>query len=176
MNAVIYFDRSTCKGYLYKSPEADELADRWFGKYYEGKLVLELVEVAYLLAAGKVVVKLSDEYSTSVDSVEELVEMSGKCFDSFFWSSLSVFRDLRDRGRRVRVIEPLKFLVKDKSGELRLIYIMEEKMSVDVEALQRIVDEARRNNLKATLAIVSLQGELTYYDLVSADIRVDRVE
>ncbi|MEM0002249.1 MAG: endonuclease [Desulfurococcaceae archaeon] len=167
---VVYFDESNCKGYAYRSSLTDELVERWFGKYYDNKLVLDLVEVAYLLSQEKVVVRTDRE---SINSVEELVKRYGKCFDKFFWPMLSVFKDLRDRGRRVRVVETLKFLVKDKTGDLRVVYVLEEKMSLNINSLQNIVNEAVRNNLKATLAIVSLQGELTYYDITSADLMAD---
>lgn len=168
---IIHFDSLTCKGYLNKSPQAEILADRWFGVYHGNKLVLDLVEVAYLLSASKAIVKV--ERGNEVKEVEELIKEHGKCFDKYFWPMLAVFKDLRERGRRVRVLGPCKFLVRDKSGDLRLVYVLEEKLNVDIGALQSIVDEARRNNLKATFAIVSLQGELTYYDIVPADIRVD---
>jgi tRNA-intron endonuclease len=85
---------------------------------------------------------------------------------------LSVYKDLRDRGRRVRILEPMKFLVKDKSGHLRLVLILEEKNPVNINMLEQLVEEARRNNMLATLAIVSLQGELTYYEVTQADLRV----
>jgi len=169
----IYFDESICKGYAYRSSFTDELEERWFGKYYGNKLMLDLVEVAYLLSHDKIIIKSSDKY---IDNVEELVKDHGKCFDKFFWPMLSVFKDLRERGRRIRVVEPLKFLVKDKTGELRVVYVLEEKMSLNIDYLQSIVSEAMRNNLKATLAIVSLQGELTYYDITSANLMVEKNE
>lgn len=170
----VHFDSEFCKGYLNRSSKADELVERWFGVYHGDKLVLNLVEVAYLLSANKVLVKLDD--NSEVKEVEELVKKRGNCFDKYFWPMLAVFKDLRERGRRVRVLDQCKFLVKDKTGDLRLIYVLEEKLNVDMQTLQNIVDEARRNNLKVTLAIVSLQGELTYYDIVPADIRVDGVD
>ncbi|MEM2171056.1 MAG: endonuclease [Desulfurococcaceae archaeon] len=170
----IHFDSESCKGYLNRSPRADELAERWFGVYHNDRLVLNLVEVAYLLSTSKALVRLDD--GSEVREVEELIKKRGSCFDKYFWPMLAVFKDLRERGRRTRVLDQCKFLVKDKTGDLRLIYVLEEKLNIDMQTLHNIVDEARRNNLKVTLAIVSLQGELTYYDIVPADIRVDRVD
>ncbi|MEM4718348.1 MAG: endonuclease [Desulfurococcaceae archaeon] len=168
---IAIFDVEICNGYLTKSPIADELAERWYGRYHGDKLVLDLVEMAYLLSQGKLVVMIGDK---DVASLEELMKMRSECFDRYFWPMLSVYKDLRDRGRRVRVLEPMKFLVKDKAGELRLVYVLEEKYSVEINSLRTIAEEARRNDLEATIAIVSLHGELTYYDLITTDLRGDR--
>ncbi|MEM4061656.1 MAG: endonuclease [Desulfurococcaceae archaeon] len=166
----IHFDPGTCKGYLYKSSIADELANRWFGKYYQDKLVLELVEVAYLLSTGKVVTGANGK---RIQDLSTLVSEYAHCFEEFFWPMLTVFKDLRERGRRVRVLEPMKFLVRDKGSELRLIYVLEEKSLIRINDITEIISEALRNNLKATLAIVSLHGELTYYEISQADLKVD---
>jgi len=164
----IVFDASSCKGYV-EGGAVRELTERWFGKRENNKLYLDLVEIAYLLLSGRARVIESDRVISKLD---DLVKAHSTCFKSFFWPMLSVFKDLRDRGRRIRIIEPLKFLVKDKSGHLRLVLILEEKNPVDISVLERFVEEARRNNMLATLAIVSLQGELTYYEVTQADLRV----
>lgn len=170
---AIEFDVSSCKGYVSKSALTDELAERWIGKYHRENLILELVEIAYLLSHGKTETRIEDKV---VESMEDLVREASSCFDKSFWPMLSVYKDLRDRGRRVRVLGPMKFLVKDKTGDLRLIYVLEEKYEIPIDTLSEIVNEARRNDLSATLAIVSLHGELTYYDLIPADLRVDKVD
>lgn len=167
----VKFDSNTCKGYIDEPSLADELANKWFGKYYQNKLVLDLVEVAYLLSTGKIVV--DDGLGRRIHDLNTLVSEHASCFEKFFWPMLTVLKDLRERGRKVRVIEPMKFLVKDKSGELRLIYILEEKSPIQVNYITEIISKALRNNLKATLAIVSLHGELTYYELSQAELRVD---
>jgi tRNA-intron endonuclease len=167
------FDPSSCRAVATKSPLTDELYERWYGKYHGDTLVLDLVEVAYLLSTGRIIVKDGDR---EVKTLQELVSIHGACFDASFWPMLSVFKDLRERGRRVRVLAPMRFLVRDKTGELRLVYVLEEKYPVKISNLVELINEAKRNNLKATFAIVSLQGELTYYDSIPADIRVERVE
>jgi len=171
---TIYFDDSTCSGYLKKSAISDELADRWFGVYHGDKLVLNLVEIAYLMLLPNSNVIVNSSQGSEIRRVDELVEKYGNCFDKYFWPMLAVFKDLRERGRRVRVLGPCKLLVKDKSGDLRLVYVLEEKLDVNMRSFQEIVNEAYRNNFKAALAIVSLQGELTYYDIVPADIRAGK--
>jgi hypothetical protein len=52
------------------------------------------------------------------------------------------------------------------------VFILEEKSPINIDILEKLVEEARRNNMLATLAIVSLQGELTYYEVTQADLRV----
>lgn len=170
---LIKLDRDSCRGYVDSTPYVEELSDKWFGKLQQKRLVLDLVEVAYLLSHAQGKVTVVDPSGRTMRTVEELVEAHGQCFESSFWPMLSVLKDLRDRGRKVRVLEPMKFLIKTKNGDLRLVYILEEKSIININALISVVEEARRNNLKATLAIVSLQGELTYYDLNEADIRVE---
>lgn len=169
----LLFDHLTCSGVVKNPILIDELSQRWYGRREGDKLVLNLVETAYLLSTGKAMVRVGDRV---VETLQDLVSIHGRCFDDKFWPMLSVFKDLRERGRRVRVIEPMKFLVKDKSGELRLVFILEEKYLVSTERLVEIVSEARRHNLKATFAIVSLQGELTYYNSIPVDIKVERDE
>lgn len=170
---IVDFNTSLCKGYVGKSIFTDELVERWFGRYHKNNLVLELIEIAYLISQGRVSVRIGD---TVVESIEDLVKNASGCFDKSFWPMLSVYKDLRDRGRRVRVLGPMKFLAKDKTGSLRLIYVLEEKYEIPINTLHEVVSEARRNDLSATLAIVSLHGELTYYDLISADLRVESVD
>ena len=165
---TIIFDNNSCRGYV-EGDLSRELVERWFGKYEDNRLVLDLVEIAYLLLTERALVVTSNN---KFDKLSDLVHAHGECFKSFFWPMLTVFKDLRERGRRVRVLEPLKFLVKDKSGRLRLVLILEEKSPVSIETIARFVEESRRNNLLATLAIVSLQGELTYYEVIQADLRV----
>jgi len=164
---TIIFDSKSCRGYAEEST-AVELAERWFGKYEGSRLLLDLVEIAYLLLSGhtKVIVE-----NKTVSKLDDLVSTHSECFKSFFWPMLSVFKDLRDRGRRVKILEPMKFLVKDKTGRLRLVFILEEKNPVSINILEQLVEDARRNNMLATLAIVSLQGELTYYEVTKADLR-----
>lgn len=170
---IVFFDENNCVGFKKRNSLTDELHEKWYGVYREGVFVLNLVELAYLLSTSRVVVKNGDK---DISTLQELVSQYNKCFDTSFWPMLSVFKDLRERGRRVRVLGPMKFLVKDKSGDLRLVYILEEKYSVSVNRLVELIEEARRNNLKATLAIVSLQGELTYYESNLVDLWVEKNE
>jgi len=165
---TIVFEASSCKGYV-EGEAARELYERWFGKREGSGLTLDLVEVSYLLLSGHAKVVAGN---STLSSLDDLVRSHSECFKGFFWPMLSVFKDLRDRGRRVRILEPMKFLVKDKSGHLRLVFILEEKSPVNIDILEKLVEEARRNNMLATLAIVSLQGELTYYEVTQADLRV----
>jgi len=84
-----------------------------------------------------------------------------------------VYNDLRSRGRRVRVLEDGKFLVKHKDNTLRLLVVLEEKQLVSASHLLDLVRQAQRNGLIFIAAIVSLQGDLTYYELNVVDLRRD---
>lgn len=169
---AISFDPNSCTGLVNERQYVDELSSRWYGRLHGSALVLDLVEVAYLLSSGRARV-LDLMSGKEIEDLNELVSKYSKCFEEFFWPMLTVFKDLRDRGRKIRIVEPMKFLVKDKSGELRLVYILEERSPISVDRVLEVVDEARRNNLKATIAVVSLQGELTYYEVSQVDLRVE---
>lgn len=169
---LIEFDPSSCRGYVRESPYVEDLSNRWYGKKFQEGLILDLVEIAYLLSNGKLAVK-DPSSGDVVRDMNELVSRFSACFEKFFWPMLTVFKDLRDRGRRVRVVEPMKFLVKDKNGDLRLIYVLEERSPVSIDKILETIIEARRNNLKATIAVVSLYGELTYYEISQVELRAE---
>lgn len=169
---VVEFDPSSCRGYVNRSPTVEELLNRWYGWKLRDGVALDLVEIAYLLSIGKLLVR-DPSSGITVKDMNELVSRFPACFEKFFWPMLTVFKDLRDRGRRVRIIETMKFLVKDKDGDLRLIYILEERSPISVDKILETVAEARRNNLKATIAVVSLYGELTYYEISQVEPRAE---
>jgi len=91
----------------------------------------------------------------------------------FFWPKLIVYRDLRERGRRVRVLSDDKFIVKDKYGDLRYVVILEEGRLRNVSDILGHVETTTSNNLKLVYAIVSLQGDLTYYELTKISPKRD---
>lgn len=156
------FNPSTCRASTSNPRAINILEERWFGRRSGGELILDLTEVAYLLLEGKLVLEMPG--GIQVSSLDEFMKHAGECFKDFFWPQLVVYKDLRDRGRRVKVIDQYKFLVKDKSGNLRFVYVLEEKKLVKMEDIVRELDNARKNSLQPVLAIVSLQGDLTYYE------------
>lgn len=159
---VIEFDKGSCNGVVREKGVVDELDSKWFGRRSGDELVLSLVETAYLLLGGRATVRVDGE---SVSDLHGLVSLRHECFAEFFWPMLTVYKDLRDRGRRVRPLGGNSFLVKDKHGDVRIVYVLEEKALESTDSLVKYVEAARSNSLQAVFAIVSLQGDLTYYEV-----------
>ncbi len=159
---VAEFDAEECRGIVRDPVFINDLDKRWFGRRVGDLLYLEIVEIAYLLLKSKITIKDS---SMEINDLESFMNTYYECLKEFFWPRLVVYRDLRDRGRRVRVLGGNEFLVRDKYGELRLVVVLEEGRRVGVSSIPLIVDKALDNGLKPVLAIVSLQGDLTYYEL-----------
>jgi tRNA-intron endonuclease len=165
---VVYeasFDKDKCVGIVNDPRLASDLEGRWFGRRVNGSLILDIVEVAYLLLSGRMRL-VSDD---TILGLNDFMDKYYSCLKEFFWPRLVVYKDLRDRGRRVRIIGSNKYIVKDKYGDLRLVYVLEESRRVNVDAVSEIISEALDNGLKPVLAIVSLQGDLTYYEVTSME-------
>lgn len=160
--ATVYFDEESCNGVVRERSVVDELDGKWFGRRSGDELVLSLVEIAYLLLSGKVAVRVGGEVASDLNA---LLSLRHECFAEFFWPMLTVYKDLRDRGRRVRPLGGNSFLVKDKLGDVRVVYVLEEKVLESTDSLVKYVEAARSNSLQAVFAIVSLQGDLTYYEV-----------
>lgn len=155
-----------CRGLVLNERAASSLEEKWFGAREERGLSLSVTEVAYLLMSKRARAFYREK---SYDSLEQLMADWGHCFSELFWPELAVYKDLRDRGRRVRPISQGVFLVKDKSGALRLVYVLEERRPLRSRELLEMVERGRSNNMPVVLAIVSLQGDLTYYELNKID-------
>ncbi|WP_156915453.1 endonuclease [Desulfurococcus amylolyticus] len=158
----VVFNDEACTASTSDQRVVNMLEERWIGKKRGRELILELVEVAYLILEGRATVKTTD--GKYIRSLNELMQHEYKCFKDFFWPQLLVYKDLRDRGRRVRVVDQERFLIKDKSGDLRLVLVLEEKKMRGITDIMREVENARSNSLQLVLAIVSLQGDITYYE------------
>jgi len=165
---IVGFDPSRCTGVCSDRVLAESLDRRWFGRWDGDKLLLSIEEVAYLLLRGYVCVKVGDKLYTGLSM---LMDDFYNCFQKMFWPRLMVYNDLRSRGRRVRVLEDGKFLVKHKDNTLRLLVVLEEKQLIKASQLLDLIRQAQRNGLLFVAAIVSLQGDLTYYELNVIDLR-----
>ncbi len=159
---TIVFDNNTCKGYVTSLDLMRELDKKWFGRIEESKLVLDVVEVAYLILKNKITIKVNDK---KIESFNEFINTCYNCLKGFFWPNLIVYKDLRDRGRRVRVISDNKFLIRDKHGNLRIVIVLEEGSSRKASSIYDDILTANNNGLELVYAIVSLQGDLTYYEV-----------
>ncbi len=155
----VFFDEERCRGYV-KGPAAGSLENRWYGVRSGERLELSIEEIVYLLLRGDIVVVGDDVY----EGFEDLLARYSRCFEKMFWPRLVVYKDLRDRGRRVRLAGD-KFIVKHKDGSLRLVVVLQEKTLVDTSSFIELARQALSNNLNLVLAIVSFQGDLTYYEV-----------
>lgn len=170
MKYLISFDKKICKGYVEDEKMASDLESRWYGIRKNNYLYLDIVEVAYLLLNNRASIVMDNEFIIDLDT---FLKKNYECLKDFFWPKLIVYKDLRDRGRRVKVLDDDKFLVKDKYGNLRMVVILEEGNMRDVSTILKHIDSSMDNNLKLVYAIVSLQGDLTYYELTKIEPKRD---
>ena len=164
----LVFDPEKCVCIASDKYCVESLDKRWFGRREGDKLVLSLVETAYLLFKKQVVVEHNGVVYSDLDG---LLSRYHSCFKTMFWPYLTVYNDLRSRGRRTRDLGNGRFLVKHKDGSLRLLAVLEEKRLVKASEIVELLETARRNNLVLVLAIVSLQGDLTYYEAIKIDLK-----
>lgn len=164
---VIEFSEELCSGVIRDRSQLELMKSKWFGRDEGGQHVLSLEEVAYLLMKGRAVVKCSGK---TYDELDKLVMEYYKCFSEMFWPRLIVYTDLRDRGRLLKPIGENSYLVKHKDNTLKLLLVMEERVPVSIEDIMEQVEKARKNNLSLIMAIVSLQGDLTYYEVSNVEL------
>lgn len=167
-NRIIEFSHVECVGICSDRVLTEALDKRWFGRRDGDKLMLSIEELAYLLLKKQICVRINNKI---YEDLSKLMNDYYSCFQKMFWPRLLVYNDLRSRGRRVRVIDDGKFLVKDKDNTLKLIVVFEEKQLISASYLLDLVKQAQRNGLTFIAAIVSLQGDLTYYELNVIDLR-----
>ncbi|ABN70086.1 tRNA intron endonuclease, catalytic-like protein [Staphylothermus marinus F1] len=165
---IVWFDQSKCIGIVKDKKSINNLEKKWFGRLEGENLVLDIVELAYLLLHGRIRLVLE---GLEITTYNEFLEKNYGCLKQFFWPKLVVYKDLRDRGRKVRVIDDKKFLVKDKHGDLKLVVILEEGSKRPADTIIKDIETAHSNNLELIYAIVSLQGDLTYYEVSKIDPR-----
>ncbi|WP_440060087.1 endonuclease [Thermogladius sp. 4427co] len=162
MSISIFFDKKSCQGFVKDGSIVSDLKEKWFGVEVEGKLVLNVTEVSYLLLSNRARVAVGDKYFSNL---KDFMEYTIECFKEYSWSNIVVYKDLRDRGRRVKVIDNNLFMMKDKHGDVKIVLVLEEKRPVTIEDISDYTMKSVRNNASLVLAIVSLQGEVTYYEV-----------
>lgn len=163
----ILFDPRSCQGYVVDRNSIKVLEERWFGRRNGDKLILSLEEVAYLILRKEVVVQSNNH---SISSFSELMKEYENCFGSMFWPRLIIYNDLRSRGRKIKILDERLYLVKHKDSSLKLVLVLEEKSLIGIKDLLYYIEQARKNNLDLALAIVSLQGDITYYTVSLIDL------
>lgn len=168
LDNVFEMNPETCSTEITDPALVEEFDNKWFGRRRGNALELNHIELAYLLIKRKIGVKVGEEV---INGLNEFIAKANRCLDKFFWSTLLVYKDLRDRGRRVRVVGKDRFLIKDKHGDLKLVVVLEEGSLREVLSILKDVETASDNNLGLVYAIVSLQGDLTYYEVSKIELR-----
>jgi len=144
-------------------PFDPDLAGRGYGVQSGDSLELSLLEAAYLVDRGDLVVV--DESGAEV-SFEELVKR-GAASDPSFWVKLNVYSDLRNRGLRVQPLEGTPMmLVERKTGEGEKRYALlclEEGVRIGFKELESFVRRAVESRREPVLAIVDKEGNISYY-------------
>ena len=162
------FDPEKCCTYIEDKRLVDSLEERWFGEKSGDKIILSLIETSYLLLKNALIVNDGEE---DINELSKLMYKHYNCFKTMFWPQLAVYNDLRSRGRKTKVLGENLFIVKHKDGSFRLINVLEEKRLVKVNDFLNNIIQARKNGLIYVAAIVSLQGDLTYYVVSEIDLR-----
>jgi len=165
---ILKLDIEKCIGVVNGKATISELENKWFGTVKENTLELDLVEVAYLMLKNKFKVKIGEEI---IGDFNLFLTKIHKCLDKMFWPKLLVYQDLRDRGRRVRVVGNDRFLIKDKSGDLKIVVVLEEGGLKNVSSILEDLAKSIDLNISIVYAIVSLQGDLTYYEVKKIEPR-----
>ncbi len=158
--------------YVLEEPEdlVKELARRGIGTLCDNKLILQPVEVAYLMTRHRVFVN-NDELT--LDKVLQGI-------DNFL--KFVVYQDLRKRGYDVRLAgpeSPLDLLVWDKgkrASEAPPRYglkIVTEGLGIKVVDLSYLLKYCESMGLQLVLALISNDGVVTYYKVFS--LRAEKI-
>ncbi|MFH1420447.1 MAG: tRNA-intron lyase [Candidatus Aenigmatarchaeota archaeon] len=147
----------------------------FYGKLYEDRLELSLVEACLLLKRGKIKV-MKDSHAMSFDELYA----HGCKVDERFPERFRVYEDLRERGLLVRtgfkfgcdfrVYErgvKLKKGPKSQSEHTKwIVFAVPEDYTCGFQELSRAVRLAHNIRAKMLWSIVDNEGDVTYYEIV----------
>jgi tRNA-intron endonuclease len=151
-----------------------------FGKSIIGnKLQLDLLEGVYLLGEGKIRI-FQDEKEVDF---QELIKIASNMISKFEIKYL-VFKDLRNRGHAIRLcnLNNITFCqfkskkeVQDNAKQF-FVTVFSERDIFDIEKTREFIKTLSKQNDKLWFAIVDEEGDLTYYEVSSIDIKGDSKE
>jgi tRNA-intron endonuclease len=154
--------------------EANQLHNKgWFGVPQPGgSLRLELVEAVFLVECGKLEVRSN----ASVIGLESLMRTAASLQPGFEINYL-VYSDLRQRGLTVQPFLPgppdfalyERGAVPSRSRSRHHVLAISERGHFDVEEMAAFVRRAEELGKLVMLALVDEEGDLTYYDVSTAD-------
>ncbi len=165
------------KGYLQgsfvvcpKTPESLKYASKLVGEIVENKVVLNLYEALYLVEK-RVLEVLSGSKSLRKDEIIEI----GRKIDERFLEKYCVYKDLKSRGYIVGA--GLKFgadfrvyekgaKIKDRNVHSKwIVWVFRQGDKIDLEFLASVVRVAHSTRKKVLLAVVDVEGDVTYYEI-----------
>ncbi|MHA1238648.1 MAG: tRNA-intron lyase [Candidatus Odinarchaeia archaeon] len=146
-----------------------------YGRFEEGKLILEPVEVLLLFERKRLKVKDSaGKELTFHDILNRFLDA-----DKNIWTKYLVYRDLRSRGYTVslgfgsgidfRVYD--RGAVIDENAAKYLVHVIVEGKPMQIAELEKIVKMASSSRKKLALALVDRQGEPTYYFVSEIELK-----
>lgn len=136
---------------------------------YEGSLFLEcresgekvdLYEAAYLTMKGQV--EVQDREGRRLGWIDLIIEASSH--EPHSWVMFTVYYDLRERGRVLKLGPLTNAFTLYKSGSPRsIVMVLEETRLFPVEDIVEWIETARRLSRELVLAIVDKHGDVSYY-------------
>jgi tRNA-intron endonuclease len=144
---------------------------RLYSKSHLGKLIaenelkLDLLEGVFLLAEEKIKIFCEKE---KVD-FKTLVTIASKKIPSFEIKYL-VFKDLRNRGNAIKLNENSSFTFYDYNKRF-FVSVFSERDILDLKETRELVKETEKEKRKLWFSIVDEEGDITYYDVSSVDIK-----
>lgn len=130
-----------------------------FGLVEGGEVPLPIL--LYLLYIGKA--KVVNDKNKEV-SFEDLVKLI-KDPDTF--SIFIVFYDLAKKGKRITLGDSSRELV--LIDEKIKVYVLDEDSYISADDMYKLVDRAIKQEYRLIIAIVDINGEITYYEVNKTD-------
>uniref|UniRef100_A0A7C4H2B2 Uncharacterized protein n=1 Tax=Ignisphaera aggregans TaxID=334771 RepID=A0A7C4H2B2_9CREN len=156
---VKYIDR---KAYLVKAPP--DLKER-FGLSEEREIPLPIL--LYLVYTS--IVEIIDEKGERIEFIDLIKSLK----DVNTFSTFIVLYDLVKKGKKVGIGDFNNELV--IIDEKIKIYVLDEDSYIVAEELYKIVDRAIKQGYRLVIAVVDINGEVTYYEVNKTDFpRIER--
>jgi tRNA-intron endonuclease len=138
-----------------------------FGKFLTGnKLQLDLLEGVFLVDEGKIKIY----HNKKELDFQKLVKIAAQSIPEFEIKYL-VFKDLRNRGHAVKLCE--KDVGTNFYGfkQQFLISVFSERDILDLKETRNLIKDAKKRKKALWFGIVDEEGDITYYEVSSLDIR-----
>lgn len=141
----------------------EELENRGYG-FREGNCVrLSLVEAAYLVYRGFLVVRNEKGEELNFDALVRL----GSSLEGDFWTRINVYADLRNRALvAMPGVQSLEFLLDWKRKERvkrYLVRIVKEGSRLSFKEFEEMFRRALESDRELVMAIVDKEGVISYY-------------